>query len=554
MAPAGLSSRQLQDGSDVSARRLFGVYYTPDDLASVLVRWALADGCGPVLDPSYGGCAFLEAAVRVLSEMDVSKAGKWVYGVDIDPSCANTVRSSKRLVEANCFQIDFLTASPGDLPGSPYAAIVGNPPYVRHHWIRGDQLESARAVAADSTIPLPATASLWAYFLLHALRFLSPGGRLAMLVPEAILQTDYAAPLRETLAKRFSRSLLVYVRDRLFAGTDEAVVAVACSGFGEKGDILTLAVESVEDLQSVLKNPDSNGCQLSYRFPAAYSEIGAAAVSVLSRLGENRVVRRLGEVADVRVGVVTGANRHFIRSAADLDALGLPPGVRHRVVPRTRWLKGLEFTDADHDTFWDAGAAALLVRPEGAEEDRLVEPWIQEGLEMGVEGRHKCAVRKEWFRVDLPSPPDAFATCARAGSPLLVLNRGECQNSNAVHSLTWKNDVVVTPEAVAVGFLTSAVSAWAELRGRRYGGGVLKIEPGTLKTMPVPLAEGSEDVFRDLDLLLRRGEEEKARRAADERVLRDGLGLGNHEIGILRRTRSKLMEWRRPSRGDNGHG
>ncbi len=554
MASADLSSCQLQDGSHVSPRRLFGVYYTPDDLASVLVRWALADGRGPVLDPSYGGCAFLEAALRILSEMDASKAGNRVYGVEIDPSCAHTVRRSERLVEANCFQGDFLKASPSDLPGSPYAAIVGNPPYVRHHWIKGDQLESARAVAADSTIPLPATASLWAYFLLHALRFLSPGGRLAMLVPEAILQTDYAVPLRETLANRFSRSLLVYVRDRMFTGTDEAVVAVACTGFGEKGDVLTLAVESVEELQSVLKNSDSNGCQLSYRFPAASSEIGAAAVSALSRLGANRAVRRLGEVADVRVGVVTGANRHFIRSAADLDALGLPHGVRHRVVPRTRWLKGLEFTGEDHDTFLDAGAAALLVRPEGADEDRLVEPWIQEGLEMGIDGRHKCAVRKEWFRVDISSPPDAFATCARAGSPLLVLNRGECQNSNAVHSITWKNDVAVAPQAVTVGFLTSAVSAWAELRGRRYGGGVLKIEPGTLKRIPVPLVEGSEDVFRDLDVLLRRGEEEKARRAADERVLRDGLGLGSHEIDILRRTRSKLMEWRRPSRGDNGHG
>ena len=554
MAPVGLSSCHLQIGSEISTRRLFGAYYTPDDLASVLVRWALANGHGPVLDPSYGGCAFLEAAVRVLSELDASNAGNRVYGVDIDPQCANTVRSSEWLVEANCFQCDFLTATPSDLPGSPYAAIVGNPPYVRHHWIRGDQLESARAVAADSTMPLPATSSLWAYFLLHALRFLSPGGRLAMLVPEAILQTDYAAPLREALASRFSRSLLVYVRDRLFAGTDEAVVAVACSGFGEKGDILTLAVESVEDLQSVLKNPDSNGGQLSYRFPADYSEIGENAVSVLSRLSENGAVRRLGKVADVRVGVVTGANHYFIRSAADLDALGLPPGVRHRVVPRTRWLKGLEFTDEDHDRFLDAGAAAFLVRPEGAEEARLVEPWIQEGLEMGIERRHKCAVRKEWFRVGMPSPPDAFATCARAGSPLLVLNRGECQNSNVVHSLTWKNDLVVTPEAVVVGFLTSAVSAWAELRGRRYGGGVLKIEPGTLQRMPVPLVEGSEDVFRDLDLLLRRGEEEKARRVADERVLRDGLGLGNHKIDILRRTRSKLMEWRRPSRGDNGNG
>ena len=554
MPRADLSSRQLQDGSDVSPRRLFGVYYTPDDLASVLVRWALADKPGPVLDPSFGGCAFLEAAVQVLSEMNVSKAGTRVYGVDIDSSCANTARSSKGLVEANCFQGDFLAALPRELPGSPYAAIVGNPPYVRHHWIRGDQLESARAVAADSAIQLPATASLWAYFLLHALRFLSPGGRLAMLVPEAILQTDYGAPLRQTLADSFSRSLLVYVRDRIFAGTDEAVVAVACSGFGKQGDIMTLAVESVEDLRLVLNNPDSNGCQLSYRFPATSSETGAAAVSLLSRLGEKPAVRPLGEVADVRVGVVTGANHHFIRSAADLDALGLPAAVRHRVVPRTRWLKGLEFTDEDHDAFLHAGAAALLVRPQGADEDRLVEPWIQEGLEVGVEGRHKCAVRKEWFRVDMPSPPDGFATCARAGSPLLVLNRGECRNSNAVHSLTWKNDLAVTPEAVAVGFLTSAVSAWAELRGRRYGGGVLKIEPGTLKRIPVPLVEGSEDVFRELNDLIRQGEEEKARSAADQRVLRNGLGLGNHEIEVLRRTRTKLMKWRRPSRGGNGHG
>ena len=554
MATANLSSCQLQDEAGVGSRRLFGIYYTPENLASVLVQWALADGRGPVLDPSYGGCAFLDAAAQVLSERDVSKAGKRVYGIDIDPSCATTARNSERLVDANCFEGDFLATLPGDLPGSPYAAIVGNPPYVRHHWLSGDQLESARAVAEASATPLPATASLWAYFLLHALKFLSPGGRLAMLVPEAILQTDYAGPLREALASRFGRSLLVYIRDRMFDGTDEAVVAVACSGFGEMGDIQTLAVESVEDLRSVLKNPDSNGHQLSYRFPAASSETGAASASLLSRLAEDPAVRLLGEVADIRIGMVTGANRHFIRSTSDLDALGLPASVRHRVVPRTRWLRGLEFTDADHDTFLNAGAAAMLIRPEGADEDRLVEPWIQEGLHVGIEARYKCAVRKEWFRVDMPSPPDGFATCARAGSPLLVLNRGKSRNSNAVHSLNWKSDVVIKPEAVAVGFLTSMVSAWAELWGRRYGGGVLKIEPGTLKNIPVPIVDGAENVFRDLDVLMRRGEEEKARRIADERVLRDGLGLASNEINILRRTRSKLMEWRRPSRGGNGHG
>ena len=551
MPRTDLSPHQ-HDRSSVPRRRRLGTYYTPEDLAMVLVRWALADGDGPVLDPSYGGCAFLEAAARVLSERDSSSAGARVYGVDIDPSCADVVRDSELLIEDNCLRRDFLAASSDDLPGGPYTAIVGNPPYVRHHWIAGDQRESARAVATASSVPLPATASLWAYFLLHSLRFLSAGGRLAMLVPEAILQTDYAAPLREMLAERFEKSRLIHIRDRQFAHTDEAVVALSCSGFGRNGAIETLAVDSVQGLEAVLLN--SAGCDPNYSPFPPVGESGRTGIGVLRRIQQSPEVVGLSEVASVSVGVVTGANRHFIRSRGDLDALGVPAGVRHHIVSRTRWLKGLKFTEDDHEAHVDAEAAALLVRPESPEDDGLVDPWIQEGVEAGIDGRYKCALRSDWFRVDLPSPPDAFATCARAGSPLLVLNRGECLNSNATHSVRWKSDPAVAPEAVAAGFLTSAVSAWAELRGRRYGGGVLKMEPGTLKRVPVPLVRGAEDVFEDLDRLLREGREEEARGLADDRVLQAGLGLGDSEIESLRQLRASLMEWRRPARGINGHG
>ena len=542
-----------RDSEPVPRRRLLGSYYTPDELAAVLVRWALADGDGPVLDPSYGGCAFLEAAVQALSRVDPSYAGTRVYGVDIDPSCIETARDSELLIEDNCIVADFLAASSDDLPGSPYAAIVGNPPYVRHHWIAGEQRESARAVAAESSVPLPATASLWAYFLLHSLRFLGAGGRLAMLVPEAILQTDYAAPLREMLAERFGTSRLIHIRDRQFAHTDEAVVALACSGFGESGTLETLSVDSVEGLQSILLRPNGRASHCSSFPPTAGDTLGAA-ISLLHRVRESPAVTRLGEVASVRVGVVTGANRHFIRSGDALDALGIPTDVRHRIVSRTRWLKGLDLTDDDHRTLVDGGAPALLVRPRSAEHDRLVAPWIQEGVEGGINDRYKCALRSDWFRVDLPTVPDAFATCARAGSPLLVLNRGECLNTNALHSVCWKSDLAVGPEAACVGFVTSAVSAWAELRGRRYGGGVLKIEPGTLKRIPVPLIPGAEDVFRKLDSLLREGREKEARRIADRRVLGEGLGLDDSEIEILNQVRDDLMEWRRPPRGADGNG
>ena len=457
----------------VPKRRLLGAYYTPDDLATVLVRWALADGDGPVLDPSYGGCAFLEAAARVLSERDPSGLGEGVYGVDIDPACAETANASELLVEDHCIQADFLGSTSSRLPGSPYAAIVGNPPYVRHHWITGDQRESARAVAAQSAVPLPATASLWAYLLLHSLRFLAPGGRLAMLVPEAIMQTDYAGPLRTMLAERFESSRLIHIRDRQFDHTDEAVVALTCSGFGGSGTVEALAVGSVEDLDSVLSDgePCASRCA---SFPLAGTEATAPRVAVLERIRQSGGTTRLGELASIRVGVVTGANRHFIRSRGDLDSLGVPVGTRHGVVSRTRWLKGLAFTAADHEALAPMRRLQhCIVRPEGADEDRLAADWIADGVVAGVDRRCKCSLRSDWFRIDLPSPPDAFATCARAGSPLLILNRSACLNSNAIHGVRWGSDLGVAPEAVAVGFLTSAASAWAELRGRRYGGGVL---------------------------------------------------------------------------------
>lgn len=552
MASNGHLADPYGEPRGASRRRLLGTYYTPDDLATVLVRWALVDADGAILDPSYGGCAFLEAAARVLHEANPSRGGADVYGVDIDPHCAAKARDSELLTDENCIEADFLAVSPSDLPGSPYAAIVGNPPYVRHHWIQGDQRESARAVAAESSVPLPATASLWAYFLLHSLRFLSTGGRLAMLVPEAILQADYAAPVRDMLGERFENSRLIYIRDRQFTHTDEAVVALLCSGFGSAGTSRTLAVNSVRDLQRVLLSSRGHSSH-RFSFPPAGDNIEHA-VALMSRIQETPTVRPLGDIASIRVGVVTGANKHFIRPKADLNALAIPPSARLPIVARTRWLRGLRFTRRDHEKLTEGEAPAFLVRPDDSDDDLNVARWIREGEAQDIHDRYKCTIRKDWFRVDVPPPPSAFATCARAGPPLMILNEAASLNSNAIHSVNWKPGMDIEPRAVAVAFLSSAVSLWAELKGRRYGGGVLKIEPGTLKKLPVPLVRGTEDIFEDVDRELRDGREEEARRRVDDRVLREGLDLNDGEIECLHMVRSQLMEWRRPSLRANGRG
>ena len=535
-------------------RRLLGAYYTPESLADTMTRWALAPGAGTVLDPSFGGCVFLNAAIAVLADKGIPEPNRLVFGVDVDPSCMEYVCTNETLLEENCFVRDFFELSPSDLLGAPFKAVVGNPPYVRHHWFKGTTREAAKEAIADIGVSVPETASAWAYFLVHAMSFLTTGGRLAMLAPEAILQANYAASVRDALTARFGRVCLIHVRDRLFDGTDEPVVVVAASGFGQHGSTCIDAVERAGDLGQVLNRLTGGGS--SSRATAANGRsVDSVTVELLDELEQHATIRRFADIATVRIGLVTGANSHFIRSREDLKRLGIPSKACQQVVPRTRWLSGLDFTSDDHQKFVHTGRPAFLVQPAPAYE-RIsgIRQWIAEGVIAGVHERFKCSKRAPWFRMELPPLPDAFATCTRMGSPLLVLNRSGYRCSNALHAVRWRRGTGAVPKAICVGFLTSAVSTWAELHGRRYGGGVLKMEPGILNRAPVPLVEGGEAAFDGINALMRDEHEEEARRLADDIVLRDGLGLSKKDIRRLQQTRSHLMSRRRPARSGNTRG
>ena len=541
------------EDSSVDPRRLLGAYYTPHPLPSILTEWALTPGRGTVLDPSYGGCAFLNAATKVLTSKGVLEPGRLVFGVDVDQLCLEYVRSSGNLVEKNCIVRDFFALSPSDLHGAPFQAVVGNPPYVRHHWLKGTTRKAARTAIDNSGVALPARASTWAYFLIHALSFLAESGRLAMLVPEAILQADYAVSVREALTARFERVCLIHIRDRLFDHTDEAVVAVAASGYGNPGTLQVEAVEQAQHLAAVLNA--AKGRRSSSRLTTVKGRpVNSKVVQLLAELEQHTSVKKISDIATLRIGLVTGANSHFIRGVEDLKQLGVPRKAWLQVVSRTQWLPGLDFTEHDLQELVDAGERVFLVWPTPAQEDAPgVRRWIAKGIKAGVHQRFKCTIRTPWFRIPLPSAPDAFATCARLGAPLLVLNRAGCQCTNALHAIHWRGNEF-SPVTAAVGFLTSAVSTWAELHGRRYGGGVLKMEPGTWKQLPVPLVPGTEGAFDELNELIRCGCETQARALADDLVLGKRLGLPKKDIRRLQRAHAQLMSQRRPARNGSERG
>ena len=132
--------------------------------------------------------------------------------------------------ERNLVHADFLTVSP-DRFDRPMNVILGNPPYVRHQLLDAAAIERGIQVSNKVGVDLPRRADLWAYIVIHSLQFLDSGGRLGLLLPGAVLQSDYSRPVLAALEDRFRSVDLIHVRERLFTDASERTVVLLADGF-----------------------------------------------------------------------------------------------------------------------------------------------------------------------------------------------------------------------------------------------------------------------------------------------------------------------------------
>lgn len=509
-----------------AAKKARGAFFTPPAIADYLASWAVEDDpLAKVLDPTCGEAIFLRAAGLQLKKAGAApdKLANQVFGVDLEPD--SVVRSEKALLadglKANLLIDDFFevpTPEQIGCPLPPMDAIIGNPPYIRYQEHSGIARQKSRAAALAQGVRLSGLASSWAALLVHACAFLKPEGRLAMVLPAELLTVGYAEPIRRWLRQRFAAVHLVMFERLQFSDAAERVVLVIARGSGGCDAFSLLPVEDAADLGSLRLFGPSH-------FNVAPAEAGKWTDLLLS-VDHRQIFRRvadehcvsLGEYGSPELGAVTGANSFFAITEATRLEFGLSEKQLVRISPPgTKHLKGLSFSRRDWEKLRDSNHAVWLLHPDANDRTRGIRAYIAKGEAEGVPKGYKCRIRSPWWRPPVVPPPDLFFTYMSHRYPRLVRNSARVSFLNSMHGIRLRKDA---PKAAAPALpmlcLNSVTMLGAEIFGRSYGGGVLKMEPREAAALPVPGPRALNEAGNVL----------KGDRALLERQLRDGRWTG----------------------------
>ena len=434
-----------------------GLANTPDVLADALVRAVGADGAVTWLDPSAGSGQLVQAAVRA--------------GTPVDSILAIDLRGdlpTLKTIGVECLlSTDFLRWSRETK--RRFDRVIANPPFVPIRELEERLRLPALATHIDG-IELPGTANYWTSFLVAGLNLLSPGGSIAYVLPAAWEYANYAKSLRRYCANSFQRLEVHRVSQPMFQTVSDGSVLLVGRGYLQR---------PVQESRLILHHGLSD-------LVSAVDSKSTWAVDTRVRINESQMRDgqvKLGEVARIRVGAVTGDANFFLLTESRRMALNLPRSSVQPVLSKARHLIGPEIDRCIWETLLAAGERVWMFRP--SSED-LTNPAVLAYLAMPEEdggckrGAFKIRARSPWYRTRVPEPFDGFISGMSQTTRFVALNQfAGLTASNTLYGIKFPAMETIDEKAAWCLSLMSTVSAESRARlVRRYPQGMLKLEPG----------------------------------------------------------------------------
>lgn len=492
-----------------SAAKLRGGYYTPVDLAAFIASWVFETQPGDVLEPSCGDGAFI-SAIDSLSLR--SKANLTMHELFPEAAAKAQARAkSAKKLSTTVHVGDFLGWSIDRLRNDEqlFDGVVGNPPFIRYQYLPAEFQERAEAIFNLLHLKFTKHTNAWVPFILAAMAMLRPGGRLGMIVPAEIIHVMHAQSLRSYLGSVCSRLLIIDPEEIWFEGTLQGAVIL----FAEKkshtrslcGGVGIVPVRGREFLSespaAMFKRVHTlNGRTTEGKWTRAL--LTPAELSLLDGISMQKGVHQFDDIAQVDVGIVTGANKFFLVPDAVVHEYNLHRWA-HPMFGRSEHCPGVIYDERQHRENAADGTPTNFLWFDKTS-DRLptkAREYIETGERQKLHARYKCRIRTPWYAVPSVYSTDVGLLKRSHDTPRLILNKIGAYTTDTAYRIRSKRG---SAERLVYCFLNPLTAVSAELEGRHYGGGVLELVPSEIEKLLIPLPEGVRVDLPELDHDVRR--------------------------------------------------
>lgn len=519
-------------------QRRLGAFYTPRSTADFMADWILRRDGERLLEPSFGDGSFLRALGLTADRRGFTSIR--ISGVEIDQSPIRLALQA-RLIEPEAVRCqDFLEVAPFEVD-----AVIGNPPFVRlRHLSRTQRRVAIESASTSISGEMDPSGSLWMSFVLHAIRFIREGGRLAFVLPYDATYVRYAQPLWQALGRSFGSIRLLRVHERLFPELLQESVILLADRFGAFCNIIEF--QAFETLGHLLRMRP-----VIQRQVVINELVRGERVFVRALLGDRLQDRLDNQIAGLtapaksfvsfRIGYVAGDKGFFHPSADVVRRYEIPPQSLRTSLSSTRVLRGAGIKTSSIDR----SRLSTLLLPDTQSLTEGERNYLSFGVEARVADRYKCRVRSPWYLVPGTRIPDIILGVF-SEQPILLINDARYLASN---SLLCGYSHGPTMEDLATRWYTSLTLLQCELEVHALGGGVLVMVPREAGNLRLPKqARVAIPHLQRVSEALRTGRVVDAYRLGDSYLLRNQLGVAHGDLDLIREGIEVLAHWRTSAR------
>lgn len=456
-----------------------GQFWTPSWVAQAMVAY-LAKEFDLIFDPATGNGAFFDALLKH-QNTEIK-----FYGTDIDAKVlAGEIYQNLR---CQTERRDFIK----NPPNRKFKAIVGNPPYIRHHRLDTETKILLKKLCQKITgFTIDGRAGYHIYFLLQALSLLEAGGRLAFIMPADICEGVSAKKLWSWIVENFRLEAVVTFANTAapFPNVDTNAIVFFIKNEPPRTSFswVKLSERNERDLinfvLSDFKQSDFHSIEVVSR------QINEAVETGLSRPpqkagGENFY---LSDFADVMRGIATGANEFFFLTKQQVEKIGIPAEFLKRAVGRTKDVAEDVLTYADLENLDNKNRPTYLLSINGhCDFPKTIIDYLETGENLGLPNRALIKQRKPWYKMEKRTvPPLLFAYLGRRNTRFIKNEAGALPLTSFLCVYPFCNDKKHL-EKLWQALNHQDTLKNLKLVGKSYGSGAIKVEPSNLRKLLLP--------------------------------------------------------------------